>query len=163
MSRYDEMENQMRKSMFVIAFAMALPISALVAQTGASANADEEAVKETIVTAYIQGIHNERDVEKIRSGFHPDFNMLSYRDNNVNKVNIEQWIGGIESSLERNPDPPDVPVHHEFTAVQISGNAAVAQIEVFRGERHLYSDFMSLYKFDDGWKIVNKIYYSHPG
>ena len=96
-------------------------------------------------------------------GFHEGFNMLSFRDNSIRPVPIEQWISGIQRSLERNPDPPEVPVRPEFAAVEVSGNAAVARIEVYRGERHLYTDFMSLYKFDDGWKIVNKIFYSHPG
>ena len=114
------------------------------------------------ILSKVVGDPNERDVEKIRSGFHTDFTMLTFRDNGINKVPIAQWIQGIERSLERNPNPPDVPVHHEFAAIQISGNAAVAQIEVYRGDRHLYSDFMSLYKFEDGWKIVNKIFYSHP-
>lgn len=151
----------MKKQALILAFALTLPAAAITAQAGSDA-AEEEAVKATIVTAYIQGIHNERDVAKIRSGFHPDFNMLAFRDNSINKVTIEQWIGGIERSLERSPEPPEVPVRPEFTAVQVSGNAAVAQIEVYRGDRHLYSDFMSLYKFEDGWKIVAKIYYSHP-
>jgi hypothetical protein len=136
--------------------------SSLSAQSASAIEAEEEAVKEVIVTAYIEGIHNERDVDKIRSGFHQDFNMLSFRDDAINPVSIQQWIGGIETSLERNPDPPEVPVRPEFAAVEVSGNAAVARIEVYRGARHLYTDFMSLYKFEDGWKIVNKIFYSHP-
>lgn len=152
----------MRNELLTMVLLCMFPLTAAFAQNGADNAAEVEAVKATIETAYIQGIHNERDVAKIRSGFHPSFNMLSFRDNTINAVPIEQWISGIERSLERNPDPPEVPVHHEFTTVQVSGNAAVAQIEVYRGEQHLYSDFMSLYKFDDGWKIVNKIFYSHP-
>ncbi|MFC2139170.1 nuclear transport factor 2 family protein [Bacteroidota bacterium] len=26
----------------------------------------------------------------------------------------------------------------------------------------MYTDFMNLYKFDDGWKIVTKTYYAYP-
>ncbi len=150
------------KAVSVTVLALLVLGSNLSAQSVLAVEAEEEAVKDVITTAYIEGIHNERDVEKIRSGFHPDFNMLAYRDNAINAVSIEQWIGGIERSLERNPDPPEVPVRPEFTAVEVSGNAAVARIEVYRGDQHLYTDFMSLYKFDGGWKIVNKIYYSHP-
>ncbi len=151
----------MRKAI-IVALALALSGTVLHALTTISNEAEVEAVKAVIETAYIQGIHNERNVEKIRGGFHPDFNMLVLRDNSLSAVPIEQWISGIERSLERNPDPREVPLHAEYATVNVSGNAAIAQIEVFEGERQLYSDFMSLYKFADGWKIVNKIYYSHP-
>jgi hypothetical protein len=45
--------------------------------------------------------------------------------------------------------------------VDVTGNAAIAKIEVFKDSRHVYTDYMSLYKFKDGWKIVNKIYQKH--
>ena len=151
------------RAALILATGLLVAGTSLSAQSAMAVEAEEEAVKEVITTAYIEGIHNERDVEKIRSGFHEGFNMLRFRDNSISPVPIEQWISGIERSLERNPDPPEVPVRPEFAAVEVSGNAAVARIEVYRGERHLYTDFMSLYKFDDGWKIVNKIFYSHPG
>jgi len=150
------------KAVSVSVVAMLVAGTGLSVQSAVATQAEEEAVKSVIETSYIQGIHNERDVEKIRSGFHEDFNMLSFRDNAINPVSIQQWIEGIERSIERNPDPPEVPVRPDFAAVEVSGNAAVARIEVYRGDVHLYTDFMSLYKFDDGWKIVNKIYYSHP-
>lgn len=148
------------KSLFALALAVCVGSTALSAQ---SVEADQEAVKAVIQTAYIEGIHNERDLDKIAGGFHDEFNMLVLRDNVLGKVSIQQWSEGIGRSLESNPEPPEVPVHAEYAAVEVSGFAAVARIEVYRGERHLYTDFMSLYKFDDGWKIVNKIYFSHPG
>lgn len=150
------------KTVPVTVLALVAVCTSLSAQSVSAIEAEEDAVKSVIETAYIEGIHNERDVEKIMSGFHPDFNMLSFRDDAINPVSIQQWIQGIERSLERNSNPPEVPVRPEFAAVEVSGNAAVARIEVYRGERHLYTDFMSLYKFEDGWKIVNKIFYSHP-
>ncbi len=45
--------------------------------------------------------------------------------------------------------------------VNVTNNAAVAKIKIFRDGKHIYSDYMALYKFDDGWKIVNKIYAAH--
>jgi hypothetical protein len=151
------------RAVLFLALALLVAGASLSAQSASAIEVEQEAVMTVIETAYIQGIHNERDVDKIRSGFHDDFNMLPFRDDEIGKVSIQQWIEGIERSLERNPDPPDVPVRADFAAVEVSGNAAVARIEVYRGETHLYTDFMSLYKFEDGWKIVAKIYYSHPG
>ncbi|MCP5105819.1 MAG: nuclear transport factor 2 family protein, partial [bacterium] len=31
----------------------------------------------------------------------------------------------------------------------------------FKDEKYVYTDYMSLYKFKDGWKIVNKTYHSN--
>jgi hypothetical protein len=36
-------------------------------------NAEEQAIKQVIEQAYIQGIHGNQDEETVRSGFHQDF------------------------------------------------------------------------------------------
>ena len=32
---------------------------------------------------------------------------------------------------------------------------------IYRAGKLIFSDYMSLYRFEDGWKIAGKIYYSH--
>jgi ketosteroid isomerase-like protein len=39
--------------------------------------------------------------------------------------------------------------------------AAVARVEVHRDGKHIFTDYLSLYRFADGWKIVGKIFQSH--
>jgi len=119
------------------------------------------AVKETIVSAYVKGIHIDRDIPAIKNGFHTDFNMLILKDNNINKVPITQWIGWIEEGKKKDPQPSQVKTTHKFSMVNVSGKAAVARIEIYKDGKHKYTDFMSLYKFDKGWKIVNKIFHAH--
>ncbi|MFA8433245.1 MAG: nuclear transport factor 2 family protein [Marinifilaceae bacterium] len=36
------------------------------------------------------------------------------------------------------------------------------KVVFYKGNAPLFTDYLSLYKFNDGWKIVNKIYYRHP-
>jgi len=151
------------KAAFVLSMTLLVTGTALTAQAASGVAAEQQAVKSVIENAYIQGIYNERDTDKIMSGFHDEFSMLVLNENTLGKVTIQQWVEGIERSKLANPEPPAVPVTHDCSLVQVVGNTAVAQVEVFRGDRHLYTDFMSLYKFEDGWKIVAKIYYSHPG
>jgi len=45
--------------------------------------------------------------------------------------------------------------------VDVVGNAGIAKIEFYKGEKLAYTDFLSLYKFNDGWKLVAKIYQEH--
>ena len=49
----------------------------------------------------------------------------------------------------------------EIPMVDVTGDAAVARVELYKDGKHIYSDYMSLYRFDDGWKIVGKIYHRH--
>jgi hypothetical protein len=44
--------------------------------------------------------------------------------------------------------------------VDITNNEAVARVEVHRDGKHIFTDYLSLYKFADGWKIVGKIFQS---
>jgi hypothetical protein len=49
----------------------------------------------------------------------------------------------------------------EFVNIDISGSAACAKIELYQNKKKIFTDYLSLYKFSDGWKIVSKIYYRH--
>ncbi len=49
-----------------------------------------------------------------------------------------------------------------FPVVEISGSAAICRVEIERGGKHVFTDFLNLYKFEDGWKIVGKTFYRHP-
>jgi hypothetical protein len=153
---------------FVISAAALLALAALVVFSPLSgvirAGEDETAaVKKVIETAYVEGIHINQDVDAIRAGFHGEFTMVMYRDGEISKMSIDEWVERIEEGKKKNPDPPKVETTHEFAMVEVEGNAAVARIEMYKDGKHVFTDFMALYKFPDGWKIVNKIYYRHPG
>ncbi len=46
--------------------------------------------------------------------------------------------------------------------IDITGTAAVVRLELFRDGVHVFTDYLSLYKFSEGWKIVSKIFYRYP-
>jgi len=122
---------------------------------------EEAAVKETIVNAYVKGIHIDRDIPAIRKGFHPSFTMFIKKGEDVSTLSIDDWVKSIEKSKDKNPDLPPYKVTSDIPMVSVSGDAAVAKVMIYRDEKLIYSDYMSLYRFEDGWKIVGKIYYSH--
>jgi len=51
-------------------------------------------------------------------------------------------------------------IRAEFPLVDITNNEAVARVEVHRDGKHIFTDYLSLYKFADGWKTVGKIFQS---
>ena len=74
---------------------------------------------------------------------------------------IDQWAQSIERNKQTKPEGPDYEITSEIPLVDVTGNAAVARVELYKDGKHIYSDYMSLYRFDDGWKIVGKIYHRH--
>ena len=132
------------------------------AAAAAAAQADEKsAVKAVIQSAYIEGVHVRGDASLMRAGFHPDFRMLVLRDGKMTAVTLDEWAGRIEARAKENPNAPPAPVTAEFTQIDVTGNAAVAKVDVYRSGKHTFTDYLSLYKFPDGWKIVGKIFQAH--
>ena len=140
-------------------------LTAVVISAGSSfpshAGEEEAAVRETIVNAYVKGIHINRDIPAIKKGFHPSFTMFIKKGSDVSTLSIEDWIRSIENSKKKHPDGPDYEVTSDIPVVSVSGDAAVAKVMIYRDGKLIYSDYMSLYRFEDGWKIVGKIYHSH--
>lgn len=118
------------------------------------ANPDAEAIREVITSAYIEGLHMNGSREDIRAGFHPDFVMKVLSDDGIVDVTIEDWI----ARLPEEGSSPDHTVSHRIPIVDISGVAATARVEVLFDGEHVFTDYMSLYRFSDGWRIVGKIF-----
>ena len=138
-------------------------LAALLVTAPVTANdSDVAAIEEVITRAYVEGIHKEQDPEKIRSGFHPDFIMFVNADEGILEITRDGWIARIEEGKKKNPDRPRPKVEHEFTLVDVSGDAAVARVELHRDGKHTFTDYLSLYRFDDGWRIIGKIFQRHP-
>lgn len=125
---------------------------------------EQDAIRNVIQTAYVDGLQNKGDLDYTRKGFHEGFELLGVYNNNLTKYPIYTWIDYAESAKEENPDPPtdDEIVSVKFLDIDITGTAAVAKIELHRGGKHIFTDYLSLYKFDEGWRVVSKIYYRIP-
>jgi hypothetical protein len=119
---------------------------------------EKEAIKKVIDVAYIQGIHGNQDERKIKSGFHKDFAMLVLVKNQLEKVTIDTWLTRIEEMKRVNPDLWAADTHYKFELVDETGFAATAKLDVYKGNVHFSTDYMLLYKFEEGWKIVSKVF-----
>ncbi|MBR8538038.1 nuclear transport factor 2 family protein [Carboxylicivirga sediminis] len=147
----------MRKLQFVVLL-MCFVLSA----SAQSDEAEVKAIKEVIQSAYVEGIQNEGDIEKIDAGIHPDFNLLGIGENGtIWKLPIAEWK---EKVIERKkngqlPRDKDNLISVKFLSVDVTGTAAVAKFEFYVGKELKYVDYLSLYKFEEGWKLVSKIFY----
>lgn len=122
---------------------------------------DSESIKDVINKAYVEGIHNKGDLNNTRNGFHPEFRMFALRNGAVSKVSINDWIQRIENSRKRNPNPPSQKAKAKFLSVDVTGNVASVKLELHRGGKLLFTDYLFLYKVGNEWKIVSKVYQAY--
>ena len=159
-----------RQLSFSLMLAMVLLASHVTGRLAAAQEtpADERAAVVQVVTdAYVDGVHNFRDPAAMRRGFHPDFEMLSLRDGRLARLTLANWIAGMETRNLKEPPPKSAPeapreTTAKFVTVEITGTAATCKVELSRGGKQIFTDFLALYKFADGWKIVSKTFYRHP-
>ena len=121
-------------------------------------NVDKQAIEQVIEKAYIRGIHGNQDEKTVRSGFHRDFAMLVLQGNALEKVMVDEWLARVEVMKTENPELWEAETRHTFELVDVNGYAAVAKLEVYKGTTHFSTDYMLLYRFEEGWRIVSKIF-----
>lgn len=124
---------------------------------------DKAEIKKVILSAYRDGIVNVGDVDAIKKGFHPEFNLLGINKEGTGvwKLPIAKWIESVEKRKKEGKYPPEEKVSFKFLLVDVVGKAGFAKIEFYKGKKLAYTDFLSLYKFNEGWKLVAKIYHQH--
>jgi hypothetical protein len=121
---------------------------------------DRKDVIQVVTDAYVNGVHAKPDAAAMRRGFHPDFRMLVLTDGRMTAVTLDEWAGRVEKSAASPTTRPAIKA--DFPRVEISGTSASVRLELFRDGKHTFTDFLLLYKFGDGWKIVSKAFYTHP-
>ena len=120
-------------------------------------------IQALIEASYINGAFNDLDTASMREGFHPVFKIYgAQKDGGLQQLPIEEWIAGIEKrKASPDFDPKDQKWAHRFALVDVTGSAAVAKIELFNDGKHVFTDYLSLLKLGNGWKITDKVYYRH--
>ena len=101
------------------------------------------------------------DVEAIKKGFHPSFNIIGLGRDDIWKYPIYSWMKSVKQRKKDGKYPPKEKITFKFLIVDVVGNAGMAKIEFYKGDKLAYTDFLSLYKFSGGWRVVAKIYYEH--
>jgi len=124
---------------------------------------EEEAVKELVLTSYVHGAFNALNPDAMRKGFHEDFAIYSPKGEKISKYPIAAWADGVEQRLmhDYDADDPKNKWEHKFAMVDVTGHAAQVKIELHNQGKHVYTDYLSLLKFDSGWRIVAKVYQQH--
>lgn len=121
-------------------------------------SAEIQNVRQVVVESYVNGIFLKGDYKLVKKGWHSDCDIVILENGKIRKLPAKYWV----NRLKEYPEPLDPNVTYKFIDVKVTGYAAIAIIEIFSKGRPLYTDYMCLYKFKDGWKIATKIYYAYP-
>ena len=119
--------------------------------------ADARAIRAVIENAYIRGVFVDEDPVAVRAGFHPSFLLSVYDADSVIVAPLEMWL----NVLDLGGQPSGDTVRHVFERVDVTGGTAMVKLQLWINDEHVYTDYFSLYRFSDGWKIVLKVFASH--
>jgi hypothetical protein len=121
---------------------------------------EKEAIRNVIITSYVDGIFNEGNVNKIKLGWYPecDINIYNTLKDTCTKSKAFRFI----PMFEKNPVGLTPGTTCKIPLVHVTGYAAMAIVEIYNEEKQIYTDYMNLYKFTNGWKIVTKTFYAFP-
>jgi hypothetical protein len=122
---------------------------------------DEEHVRQVLEDVYVRDMYMKESREALSPEFDDVFLMLVPELNG--RTNEPVSLRWVEPDELRANHPKAIlsKTRFEFPLVDLVGNAAVARVDVFRGDTHVYSDFVSLYRVQGEWRIVSKIYHAH--
>ncbi|HXE58997.1 MAG TPA: nuclear transport factor 2 family protein [Gemmatimonadales bacterium] len=127
-------------------------LAAAAAPRAITASADEAAIRQTIQYYFDGGTR--ADSATLAKAFHPEARMLFVREGTLAVVPVGEYIARVGSGK---PAPADDPTRKRIVSIDVTGDAAVARLEITRPGQTI-TDYMSLLKVGGEWKIVNKIF-----
>jgi hypothetical protein len=146
----------MKKLLYVLIVLMVLLTLSFAGQTSEKKECDDKEVKAVQVAIkefFVKGFYHDRDVEVVKKGFHPNFTMLALREDNVEAIPLSKMIEKLEKWKQKEPEIKNKK-EFKLSMLDVVGNAAVARLDAFSEGKCDFTDYLSLYKFNDGWKIV---------
>jgi hypothetical protein len=117
---------------------------------------EKDTIEQVIIEAF-DALFNNGDESILQSHFHPGFEFYFPQYNSIRKEPIYDWINRVKWEKKEGYIPPKELVSLKFKWIEAVEGAAVACFDYYRGERHTCTDFLTLYKFEEGWRIVGGI------
>lgn len=158
----------MRTKNLLLAATLLISLPLLVLAQGPERARDEAAVRQ-IVQYYFDAMRND-DAESLNKAFHPKAKWLNAGDKgHLWEISLERVAANLKSNGRRQEAKMNPTM--KIVAIDITGGVASAKIETeyltsgppevlpklaYKGAK--LTEYLSLIKFDNGWKIVSRIY-----
>ncbi len=134
---------------------------ALSAPSIAGAQAEEQVLRETprvraVVERYPHGLKF-NDTTSFHAAFWPDAKLMWIkRDGIIGQLSQAEWYKSFVASAGKEEEGT-----LGIESISVTGNvASVKVLEIY--PKSVYIDYLNMLRIGDEWRIVNKIYTSHP-
>lgn len=117
-----------------------------------------EAIKNVIEKHYLEILYGESSLDELPAGFHPEFQMFVLNNNTIDRRTLNVWMDKLRVNLAKRAPGTTQKYSWKFLFVDVTGFTAVAKIEIRNGTEISATDYLTLYKFDEGWKIMSKAF-----
>ena len=131
------------------------------AQNQAEIAADESAIKKIVTEFYLEVVFGDRDITELEKEFHPDFNMYVLYQNQIDKRSLQKWTDRLKNARAGNAQAKSPHDTHNFKLIDVTGPAGVVKLEIYADGMLKYTDYLALYKFQEGWRIITKVFTQH--
>ena len=119
-----------------------------------SRNTDDREMIEKTVQFYIDGAKSGKG-DDMKPAFHADATIFGY-------IGDDLFSGPIQKLFDWNDENgPATDLETKITSIDIAGTVATVRLESDNWTGHKFTDFFTLLKVDDAWKIMNKVFYLH--
>jgi hypothetical protein len=129
-----------------------LGLTPAIAPAQAPAAPGDEAAVRAVVESYLHGLKF-NDVPSLERAFWPDARLFFVsRDGHLGQLSQADWYRGFAESAGKEEEG-----ELRIAALEVTRDIASVKV-VEEYPRSRYTDYLSLVRFDGGWKIVNKVY-----
>ena len=138
-----------------------LSVSCIQISQAQSSRNDKAAIEEVIREAYIQGVYNTGYTLSITQGFSPDFKAIIFEGQDQSRVEtMNDWLKKAEAAkaAEKLPLQGKDEVSFRITSISISNTVAHVQLEFMVGGKVQHTDYIGLYHYSSGWRLVTMMY-----
>ena len=117
-------------------------------------NNDEHKRIESTIQHYIDGARSGKGND-MKPAFHKDATIFGY-------IGSDLFAGPIQKLFDWNDENgPAADIVCKITHIDIEGSIATVRLESDNWTGHKFTDFFTLLKVDNDWKIMNKVFHLH--
>jgi NADPH-dependent 2,4-dienoyl-CoA reductase/sulfur reductase-like enzyme len=122
-----------------------------------------ENVKKEITDTYLKPLYAGGSLDNLKAGLPEEFDMYVLYKGELSKSSKKIWMDKMTEVRSRPKKPgPKAKNTWKFIIVDVTGQTAMAKIEVYRDGDINFTDYLTLYKFEEeGWKLLSKFFTFH--
>ena len=118
---------------------------------------DLEQIRNTVDDYFLGMYHS--DTDRLAKAFYSDSFLTGYFQGNFSRISVGDWLGMVGKTQA--PAEQGEVYDMNIVSVDITENVAVVKVkDLYLGL--WFTDYLTLIKLDDGWKIINKSYHHEP-